>query len=68
MLFIQEAENLYVWIEEDKELLLAKGLDWEMFIEDLPIRTGACRYAQAMWMKERYKPGGSIQSLERKIS
>ncbi|WP_438422224.1 hypothetical protein [Aquimarina macrocephali] len=52
--FIQEAENLYVWTEEDKEVLLAKGLGWEMFIEDLPIRTGACRYAQAMWMKERY--------------
>ncbi|WP_108807864.1 hypothetical protein [Aquimarina spinulae] len=52
--FIQEAENLYVWTEEDKEILLAKGLDWKMFVEDLPIRTGACRYAQAMWMKERY--------------
>ncbi|EZH72358.1 hypothetical protein ATO12_23180 [Aquimarina atlantica] len=52
--FMQEAENLFVWAEEDKETLLAKGLDWQMYGEDLPTRTGACRYAQAVWMKERY--------------
>ncbi|WP_074405805.1 hypothetical protein [Aquimarina megaterium] len=52
--FMQEAENLFVWAEEDKETLVAKGLDWQMYAEDLPTRTGACRYAQAVWMKERY--------------
>ncbi|WP_106794491.1 hypothetical protein [Aquimarina sp. Aq78] len=52
--FMQEAENLFVWAEEDKETLLAKGLDWQTYAEDLPTRTGACRYAQAIWMKERY--------------
>ncbi len=52
--FMQEAENLYVWAEEDKETLVAKGLDWQVYGEDLPVRTGACRYAQAIWMKERY--------------
>lgn len=53
-IFMQEAENLFVWAEEDKETLVAKGLDWQMYGEDLPTRTGACRYAQALWMKERY--------------
>ncbi|MBG6131632.1 hypothetical protein IWQ47_003048 [Aquimarina sp. EL_43] len=52
--FMQEAENLFVWAEEDKETLIAKGLDWQVYAEDLPTRTGACRYAQAVWMKERY--------------
>ncbi len=52
--FMQEAENLFVWAEEDKETLVAKGLDWQTYAEDLPTRTGACRYAQALWMKERY--------------
>ncbi|WP_128755287.1 hypothetical protein [Aquimarina sediminis] len=52
--FMQEAENLFIWAEEDKELLTSKGLDWEQLGKDLPTRTGACRYAQALWMKERY--------------
>lgn len=52
--FMQEAENLFVWAKEDKETLVTKGLDWQVYAEDLPTRTGACRYAQAVWMKERY--------------
>ncbi|WP_108869383.1 hypothetical protein [Aquimarina aquimarini] len=51
---VQEAENLYVWIQEDKEALTNIGLDWDTYAEDLPIRAGACRYAQGVWMKERY--------------
>ncbi len=50
----QEAENLFIWVQEDKEVLMSKGLDWNTFVLDLPIRTGACRYAQAVWTKERY--------------
>lgn len=51
---VQEAENLFIWAQEDKKALLDIGLDWNRYILDLPIRTGACRYAQAVWMKERY--------------
>ncbi len=51
---MQEAENLFIWAQEDKKALISKGLDWETFVKDLPIRTGACRYAQAVWTKERY--------------
>ncbi len=50
----QEAENLFIWVQEDKQALNRKGLDWETFVDDLPVRTGACRYAQAVWTKERY--------------
>ncbi len=50
----QEAENLFIWVQEDKKLLISIGLDWDKYVEDLPIRTGACRYAQALWHKERY--------------
>jgi hypothetical protein len=52
--FMQESENLFVWAKEDKKALIAKGLDWQIYGEDLPTRTGACRYSQAVWMKERY--------------
>ncbi len=51
---VQEAENLFIWAQEDKKILLSKGLEWDMYVKDLPVRTGACRYAQALWTKERY--------------
>ena len=52
--YLQEAEDLYVWIQQDKEALESKGLDWTTYVEDLPIRTGAARHAQAFWLAERY--------------
>ncbi len=53
-IYLQESENLFIWIQEDKKQLVNTGLDWNVYVLDLPIRTGACRYAQAIWMKERY--------------
>ncbi|WP_299248206.1 hypothetical protein [uncultured Aquimarina sp.] len=52
--YYQEAEDQYVWIQQDQELLVAKGLDWDTYVIDLPIRTGAARHAQSIWMSERY--------------
>ena len=49
--YIQEAENLYTWCQDDKYLLVAKGLDWTL-VEDLPIRCGALREAEARWYRE----------------
>jgi hypothetical protein len=51
--YIQEAEHLYTWCQEDKEELMAKGLDWTL-VEDLPIRCGALRRAQSNWRDERF--------------
>lgn len=48
---LQEAEDLNVWCRDDKELLIKAGLNWSL-VEDLAIRTGACRYAQSLWRKE----------------
>ncbi len=52
---LQEAENLFVWASEDKVMLENNsGLDWETFGVDLPIRAGALRHAQSLWISERY--------------
>lgn len=48
---VQEAENLVAWCQEDKAALTAAGLDWQL-VDDLPIRAGACRYAQSIWVRE----------------
>ncbi len=51
--YVQEAENLYHWCTDDREILTANGLDWTL-AEDLLIRAGALRYAQSQWMKKRF--------------
>jgi hypothetical protein len=48
---IQESENLHQWVLKDKEVLDEAGLDWQ-WITELPIRAGACRYAQAIWNRD----------------
>lgn len=50
--FVQEAENLYHWCKDDQPALLRCGLDWNLVIS-LPARSGACREAQSLWIKER---------------
>lgn len=50
--FVQEAENLYHWCKDDQEALTRIGLDWTL-AQSLPVRSGACREAQSLWIKER---------------
>ena len=47
-IYIQEAENLYRWCQDDKEELTAKGLDWTV-VEDLPVRCGALSQSESQW-------------------
>lgn len=51
--YLQEAENLYHWSRDDQEQLATIGITSEQ-IEDLPVRTGACRETQSIWFKDRY--------------
>jgi hypothetical protein len=48
---LQEAEDLYVWCQADKDLLIKAGLKWPL-VEDLPARTGALRFVQSQWQKD----------------
>jgi len=51
--YLQEAENLYHWCQEDKETLTGVGLAWEL-VDDLPVRSGALREAESLWNRERF--------------
>ncbi|WP_271784590.1 hypothetical protein [Aquimarina algiphila] len=52
---LQEAENLYVWATHDKnDLVNNSGLAWDSYAEELPVRAGALRHAQSVWVSERY--------------
>ena len=48
---VQEAENVVAWCLDDKAKLTKAGLDW-LLVDDLPLRAGACRYAQSIWANE----------------
>ncbi len=49
----QEAENTYDWVVNDKDELIAAGLDWN-FVEELIDSAGALRKAEANWFTERF--------------
>ena len=51
--FLQEVENTYQWVQDDKDKLVAAGLDWTL-VDDLPVRAGALREAQSLWYKVRF--------------
>ncbi|MEC8812665.1 MAG: hypothetical protein VXY23_15230 [Pseudomonadota bacterium] len=51
--YLQEAENLYHWAQEDKTTLQSAGLPWA-WVQDLPQRIGALREAESLWFKERF--------------
>jgi hypothetical protein len=50
--FVQEAENLYHWSIDDWTPLTSAGLNGNL-INLLPVRSGACRESQSLWIKER---------------
>ncbi|WP_103070388.1 hypothetical protein [Aquimarina sediminis] len=52
-IYLQEAEDLYLWVLDDKEALLKINLDWKHHVEDLTARAGALRHAQAIWVNRK---------------
>lgn len=51
-IFLQEAETLYHWALDDLPELQKAGMTVEL-INDLQVRAGACREAQALWQNSR---------------
>lgn len=54
--YLQEASNLYLWCVPDKADLIKADLN-PLFIDELPVRTGACHHAQSLWEKQRKTKG-----------
>jgi len=50
--FVQESEDLYHWCRDDRDALINGGID-PVLIDLLPVRAGACRESQSLWIKER---------------
>lgn len=51
--FVQEAENLYEWCQPDMDILVEKGLVWDL-ATDIPVRAGALREAESRWGLVRF--------------
>ncbi len=52
-IYIQEAENLYLWCQPDKPVLTKAGLPWAL-VDEIPIRAGALREAVSNWTTQRF--------------
>lgn len=64
--YLQEAEDLYLWVQEDKEDFLNINFDWQHYVDDLTKRTGALRYAQSLWIRRKKRPGRIPKRMETK--
>lgn len=51
--YLQEAENIFNWVQQDQVQLQSAGLDWAL-VQDLNIRIGALREAESIWFRERF--------------
>ncbi|MBN2529610.1 MAG: hypothetical protein JXR76_24690 [Deltaproteobacteria bacterium] len=49
----QEAADMLEWVMQDKETLVAAGLDWRL-VEEFEKRIGASRHAQSKWRALRF--------------
>jgi hypothetical protein len=51
--FIQEAYNIHFLVQDDREQLEKRGLDWGI-VDELPARIEHLRLAEARWWKARF--------------
>ncbi|NJK86194.1 MAG: hypothetical protein HC906_09690 [Bacteroidales bacterium] len=65
-IYIQEAEELKNWAEEDKEVLTSYGLN-PMLIEEIPVRADAYRVSQSNWKKIIKIKGDAEKKLCKKL-
>lgn len=64
--YLQEAEDLVTWATDDKDKLIAKGLDWSI-IEEIPVRAGALRIAQSGWAKTKKEKNRAVKELGERL-
>lgn len=63
--YLQEAENILNWCQQDKEILTQNGLDWSL-VEDMPVRIDALREAQARWSISNSEDVGAEKEWDEK--
>ena len=51
--YLKEVEITYKWVQRDIDDLMAAGLD-RLLVDDLPMRAGALREAESLWINERF--------------
>lgn len=56
---VQEADDLYLWCQDDQEQLIQAGLDWNQ-VSLIPVCAKICREFQSQWLKN-YKSTDKIK-------
>lgn len=59
-IYLQEAENLVHWCQQDQAALTAARLDWTL-VSGLPQRIGALREAESQWFNNRHSRDAAQQ-------
>lgn len=54
-IFIQEAFNIHLFMQDDRELLVSKGMNWGI-ADELPKRIAYLQTCETLWWKARFSP------------
>ncbi len=63
-IFIQETFNICMFVQDDRELLVQRGLNWGV-VEELPRRIEHLKNQESLWWKARFSPTPSQREFER---
>jgi hypothetical protein len=62
--YVQEAFNIHSFVQDDREILVQRGLNWEV-IDELPRRVDYLRKQESFWWKARFGPTPSQREYQR---
>ncbi|HEX2955490.1 MAG TPA: hypothetical protein VHO70_01590 [Chitinispirillaceae bacterium] len=54
-IFIQEALNIHLFMQDDRDLLVSKGMNWGI-VDELPDRIKYLQTCETLWWKARFSP------------
>lgn len=63
---VQEANNLAYWAKQDRAALASVNFDTTL-IDDLPVRAGACREAESIWLTQRFTKEEALKEWKLKL-
>jgi hypothetical protein len=62
--YVQEAFNIHSFAQDDREILVQRGLNWGV-IDELPRRVDYLRKQESFWWKVRFGPTPSQREYQR---
>ncbi|HEX2955980.1 MAG TPA: hypothetical protein VHO70_04085 [Chitinispirillaceae bacterium] len=62
--YVQEACNIHLFIQDDRDLIVPKGMNWNI-VEELPRRIEFLQTCETLWWKARFSPSPAVREFQK---